>query len=328
MANNDNVQEELRTLYPPFEPFFTDMLKVDDIHTIYYEISGNKDGQPVIIIHGGPGGGFQDSYRQYFDPEKYCIYGFDQRGCGRSTPHACLKNNTTWDLVDDIEKIREKENIEKWVVFGGSWGSTLSLTYAETHPSRVKALILRGIFTLRRKELLWFYQEGANFIFPDAWEDYKNAIPEVERGDFMSAYYRRLTGDNEEEKLNAAAAWTKWEMSTSRLNVDPKYIQRAEDPSFALQFARIECHYFVNGGFFKKEGQLIKDATILSENNIPGVIVQGRYDVVCPAITAFELNKVWTESDLQYTISGHSCKEVTIVDKLVRATDKYADYQL
>jgi len=258
----------------------------------------------------------------FFDPEAYRIVLFDQRGSGKSTPHASLEENTTWDLVEDIEKIRKHLQIERWLVFGGSWGSTLALAYAETYPSVIKALVLRGIFTLRRKELIWFYQEGASFVFPDAWDHYIAAIPEVERGDLMSAYHRRLTGTNEEEKIKCARAWTRWEMATSRLFVDPNYLAKAEEDQFSLAFARIESHYFVNGGFFKSDGQLIKDAHKLAD--IPGTIVQGRYDMVCPAISAWDLHKHWPKGELTIVPdAGHSMKEPGILSGLVEACEKY-----
>lgn len=322
-APAESKTETLRTLYPPFEPFNTGHLPVDDVHKIYYEESGNPEGKPVVVLHGGPGGGSQPSYRQFFDPKVWRVIQFDQRGCGKSLPLACLKNNTTWHLVEDIEKLRQHLKIDKWVVFGGSWGSCLSLAYAQTHTERVKALILRGIFTLRRKELIWFYQEGASYIFPDFWEEYLAPIPLVERGDLMSAYYRRLTGEDEEEKKKCGAAWTKWEMATSRLIPDPTSIAKAAEDEFAVTFARIECHYFVNGGFFKYDGQLIEEATKLK--NIPGVIVQGRYDVVCPAYSAWDLHKKVPHMELKMCQdAGHSVKEARIAHELVLACEKFA----
>jgi len=299
-------------------------LKVSPIHNLHYEQVGNPQGKPVVVLHGGPGGGCADYYRQYFDPQAYRVVLFDQRGAGKSTPHASLEDNTTWHLVEDVEQLRKHLQIDRWVVFGGSWGSTLALAYAETYPEVVKALILRGIFTLRRKELLWFYQEGASFLFPEAWEGYLEPIPEVERGDLMSAYHRRLTGNNEEEKIKCARAWTRWEMETSRLFVDPEALKKADEDAFSLAFARIECHYFVNAGFFKYEGQLIKEAERLK--NIPGTIVQGRYDVVCPAFTAWDLHKIWPISECHFIPdAGHSMKEDGILSKLVEACDKYKD---
>jgi len=314
---------QLRQLFPAIEPHKTGALKVSDLHTIAWEESGNPKGQPVVILHGGPGGGMNPSYRQYFDPSAYRILGFDQRGAGNSTPSAELEDNNTWALVEDIEKLRVMWGVEKWVVFGGSWGSTLSLAYAQTHPDRVKALVLRGIFTLRRSELQFFYQEGTNWIFPDAYDRYVSVIPEAERGDLIGAFYRRLTGKDEAEKLACAAAWSCYELATSRLFVDPEYIRRAaEDAKFALAFARIESHYFVHGGFFKYDGQLIQEASKLK--NIPGVIVQGRYDMVCPMKSAWDLHKVWPEAEFHVAAdAGHSCKEDTIVHYLVEATEKF-----
>jgi len=321
-APSVNPKQPLRELYPPIEPYDSGMLKVDDVHTIYYEQCGNPSGEPVVFLHGGPGGGLAPFYRQYFDPKAWRMVLFDQRGAGKSTPFACLEKNTTWDLVNDIEKIRNHLKIDKWAVFGGSWGSTLALAYAETHPDRVKAMILRGIFLLREKELLWFYQDGASWIFPDIWEKYLAAIPPVERGHLMSAYYRRLTGSDEEEKLKAARAWTTWEMATSRLYLDQEAVNKGEDPKFALAFARIECHYFVHGAWFDKETQLLDNAHRL--RHIPCTIVQGRYDLVCPAKSAFDLHKVWPEAELVVVPdAGHSAKEPGIVSALVEATDKY-----
>ncbi|CAF1316797.1 unnamed protein product [Adineta steineri] len=324
---NTSTEEtkQLRDLYPEIQPYKTGMLKVSEIHTLYYEEVGNPSGKPVVFVHGGPGGGTDPRDRRFFDPEAYRIILYHQRGAGDSTPHACLEENTTWDLVEDLEKLRKHVNIDKWVVFGGSWGSTLSLAYAETHPERVKALILRGIFCCRRKELLWFYQEGASMIFPDAWDKYLEPIPVGERGDLMSAYHRRLTGSNEEEKLKAATAWSVWEMATSRLYVDPSYIAHAtDDAKFAVAFARIETHYFVNGAFMNEDGQLLKNADKIKD--IPGVIVQGRYDVVCPARSAWDLHKVWPKGELHFVDdAGHSTKEPGIVHQLVNATDKFRD---
>ncbi|KAN0006667.1 hypothetical protein ACTFIU_003383 [Dictyostelium citrinum] len=322
-STKTNVLSYPRSLYPPIEAYKTQRLKVSDIHEIYIEESGNPTGKPVIVLHGGPGGGSEPMYRQYFDPVVYRIIQFDQRGCGKSTPFACLEDNNTWALVEDIEKIRVLLGIDNWVVFGGSWGSTLSLAYAETHPSRVKALVLRGIFTLRREELIFFYQSGASFLFADYFDEYLKPIPPAERGDIISAYHRRLTGTDEKIKQEAANAWTTWEMATSRLMVDKHKIARGEDPMFALAFARIENHYFVNAGFFREDGQLINDAHILK--NIPGVIVQGRYDVVCPMKSAWDLKKVWGDNADLVIIpdSGHSCSENGIIHALVEACDQY-----
>jgi len=312
-------------LYPPIEPYMHSMLEVSSNHKLYFEQCGNPSGNPVVVLHGGPGGGCDAWYRQFFDPSVYRVVLFDQRGSGKSIPSASLENNTSWDLVDDIEKLRNHLHIDRWVVFGGSWGSTLAICYAETHPNIVKALILRGIFTLRRKELIWFYQEGANFIFPYAWENYRDTIPEVERGDFMGAYHRRLTGKDPQEQIKCARAWTRWEMATSRLYVDLDNIAKADDDEFSLAFARIESHYFVNGGFFQRENQLIEDAHKIA--NIPGIIVQGRYDMVCPAITAWDLHKVWPKGELKIiSNAGHSMKEEGILSQLVEACEKFKVY--
>jgi proline iminopeptidase len=313
----------MRTLYPPIEPFRTGFLPVSELHTIYYEEVGNPEGRPIVFLHGGPGGGLDPDYRRYFDPRRWRVVLFDQRGCGKSTPHAELRENTTWHLVADIERLRTKLGIEKWVVFGGSWGSTLSLAYAETHADRCLGLILRGIFTLRRKELLWFYQEGASWLFPDAWEDYLEPIPEVERGDLMSAYHRRLTSDDPEVRMRAARAWSVWEGSTSKLRPDPNLIERFGGDRFALAFARIECHYFVHGAFLRSDTQLLDDVPRIAA--LPGVIVQGRYDVVCPAASAWALHRRWPGSVIRMIgDGGHSMTEPGIIDALVEATDDFA----
>jgi proline iminopeptidase len=313
----------MRTLYPPIEPFRTGFLPVSELHTIYYEEVGNPEGRPVVFLHGGPGGGLDPDYRRYFDPKRWRVVLFDQRGCGKSTPHAELRENTTWDLVADIERLRAKLGIEKWVVFGGSWGSTLALAYAETHPDRCLGLILRGIFTLRRKELLWFYQEGASWLFPDAWEGYLEPIPEVERGDLMSAYHRRLTSDDPDVRMRAARAWSVWEGSTSKLRPDPNLIERFGGDRFALAFARIECHYFVHGAFLRTDTQLLDDVPRIAP--LPGVIVQGRYDVVCPAASAWDLHRRWPGSVVRMIgDAGHSMTEPGIIDALVEATDDFA----
>ncbi len=313
----------MRTLYPEIEPYATGTLQVDDRHTLYYEQCGNPDGKPVVLLHGGPGAGCNAKMRRFHDPAKYRIVLFDQRGAGRSTPHADLVGNTTWDLVSDIDKLRETLGIERWQVFGGSWGSTLALAYAQAHPARVTELVLRGIFMLRRWELEWFYQQGASRLFPDAWEHYLAPIPEAERGDLIAAYHKRLTSDDEATRLAAAKAWSIWEGGTSYLHIDPNYTASHGDPRFALAFARIENHYFVNGGFFEQEGQLLRDAHRIAD--IPGVIVHGRYDVVCPIQNAWELHKAWPKAELIVTPgSGHSAFEAENVDALVRATDRFA----
>ncbi len=311
-------------LYPEIDPYNQFNLKVSDLHTIHIEESGNPNGKPVIFLHGGPGGGIEPIYRQYFDPEKWRIIIFDQRGCGKSTPHAELAENTTWELVDDIEKIREYLGIEKWVVFGGSWGSTLSLSYAITHPERCKALVLRGIFMIRNKEIDWFYQEGASNIYPDAWEQYVKPIPEDERHDMVAAYYKRLTSKDESVRLEAAKAWSIWEASTSKLIQSDDYLHQFEDAKVAEAFARIECHYFTHGGFFKSENWLLENVDKIL--HIPTVIVQGRYDVVCPMVSAWELHRAFPEADFKIVQdAGHSMTEKGIAAKLVEYTDKFSE---
>lgn len=311
-----------RTFYPPIEPYDTGMLDVSDVHSVYYEQSGNPNGKPVVFVHGGPGGGTDAKQRRFFDPSVYRIILFDQRGCGRSTPHASLQDNTTWHLVADMEALRGRLSLDKWQVFGGSWGSTLALAYAQTHPDRVSELVLRGIFMLRPKELHWFYQEGASAIFPEAWEGYVAAIDEAERGDLMAAYYRRLTSHDEATRLAAAKAWSIWEASTSFLLQSADYIDHAGEDEFALAFARIECHYFVNRGFFEQPDQLLANVDAIA--GIPVVIVQGRYDVVCPMMSAWELKRACPRADLRIiSDAGHSAYEPGIVDALVEATDRF-----
>ncbi|MBK2109383.1 prolyl aminopeptidase [Francisella tularensis] len=310
-------------LYPEIEPYNQEFLKVSDIHTIYFEECGNPNGKPALFIHGGPGGGIQPSYRQYFNPDKYRVILVDQRGCGKSTPFAELRENTTQDLIEDFEKIRKKLNIDKWMLFGGSWGSTLGLAYAQAYPEVVTELVLRGIFLGREKELSWLYQHGASMVFPDMWEKYIEPIPVEQRKDFISAYYSILTGDDEELKQKAAIAWSVWEASTSKLFVDKKSIDRYGEDKFSLAFARIECHYFKNK-LFIEEAQLLKEADKIKD--IPGVIVQGRYDMVCPAVSAWDLHKVWPVAELNIVAdAGHSISEPGILEALVRATDKFAD---
>lgn len=310
-------------LYPPLEPHISGMLQVSDLHEIYYEVSGAANGKPVVVCHGGPGGGSTPSMRRYFDPAKYKIIIFDQRGCGRSTPHAELRDNNTWALVEDMEKLRDYLRIGQWQVFGGSWGSTLALAYAQSHPDRVSELVLRGIFTLRRSELLWFYQEGASWIFPDAWEAYLAPIPEAERDDMIAAYYLRLTGDDHVEQMRAAKAWSLWEGGAVSLFPSEERMQSFSSDAFALAFARIECHYFYNAGFFERDDQLI--ANLDKVRHIPAVIVQGRYDVVTPMQTAWEMHRAWPEADIQIIQdAGHAASEPGIIDALLRATDKFA----
>ncbi|KAI0777157.1 proline iminopeptidase [Irpex lacteus] len=307
-------------MYPPIEPFVKDFLKVSDLHTLYYEISGNPTGTPVVFLHGGPGGGTDPKDRQFFDPSKYKIVLFDQRGSGKSTPSASLEENTTWDLVKDIEKLREHLKIDKWHVFGGSWGSTLSLAYAESYPDRVKTLVLRGIFTLRKSELRFFYQEGTSHLFPEAWDEYIAPIPEAERHDLILAYHAQLTSEDEETRIRAAKAWSRWEMWTSKLYVDPAYVAEAEKDDWANAFARIENHYFLNNGWMR-DGQLLEKEEIDKIRHIPCVVVQGRYDVVCPATTAYALKKNWPELTLHIVPdAGHSSREPGIAKLLVEVS--------
>ena len=313
------------SLFPPIEPYNDLFLEVSDLHTIHVEETGNPDGKPVVFVHGGPGGGIETIYRRYFDPEKWRIVLFDQRGCGKSTPFAELAENTTWDLVSDMEKIRDFLHIEKWVVFGGSWCSTLSLVYAQSHPGKVKGLILRGIFLLRHKEIQWFYQEGTSNIYPDAWENYIKPIDEGERDDFLSAYYKRLTSKNRDVRLEAAKAWSVWEGSTSKLLQDEKIMQHFGEEDFSEAFARIECHYFIHKGWFDPEDQLLQNISLI--RHIPGAIVQGRYDVVCPMVSAWELHQAWPEAEFHIIKdSGHSMTEPGIAEKLVQLTEYFADF--
>ena len=312
----------MAALYPDIEPFDSGMLRVDDRHVLYYEQCGNPHGKPVVILHGGPGGGCSPKMRRFHDPAKYRIVLFDQRGAGRSTPHADLVDNTTQALVADIEKLRTHLGIDRWQVFGGSWGSTLALAYAETHPDRVTELVLRGIFMLRRWELEWFYQEGASRLFPDAWQQYLAGIPAVEHGDLISAYHRRLTHEDPAVRLAAARRWSVWEAATSFLRQDPDFMSGHEEEAFALAFARIEAHYFVNGGFFEHDDQLLRDAHRI--RHLPGTIVHGRYDVVCPVQNAWDLKKAWPEAQLHIApTSGHSAFEPEIASLLVDATNAY-----
>jgi proline iminopeptidase len=315
-------EQALRNPYPEIAPFVTGRLRVDSIHEIYFEQYGNPNGKPALFVHGGPGGGTTPAQARFWDPTRYRIVLFDQRGCGRSTPHACLDQNTTWDLVADMEALRTHLGIARWQVFGGSWGSTLALAYAQRHPERVTELVLRGIFTLRRRELEWFYQEGgASRIFPDAWEQYVAPIPVAERADMMQAYYKRLTGPDAAVRVQAAKAWSLWEAVTSTLRPSPEMKASMGKDDFALAFARIECHYFVNGGFFERESQLLEDTHRI--RHIPGVIVQGRYDVVCPMETAWALHRAWPEAELYVAqTSGHSAFEPEIVHHLIAATDR------
>lgn len=312
----------LRGLYPSVEPRASGYLRVSQAHEIYWEECGNPEGKPAVFLHGGPGAGADTRARQFFDPDAYRIVVFDQRGCGRSRPHASLVDNTTWDLVEDIERLRAHLQIEKWLVFGGSWGSTLALAYAQTHPQRVSELVLRGIFLLRRWELEWFYQKGASAIFPDRWEHYLAAIPPAERNDLISAFYRRLIGDEREQQVAAARAWSVWEASTSFMRANDDNIAKWEEENFAIAVARIECHYFVNRGFFEDENQLLRNVDRI--RHIPAVIVQGRYDIVCPMQSAWDLHKAWPEAELRIVPdAGHSAFESGNTHELICATDRF-----
>jgi proline iminopeptidase len=311
-----------RTFYPELEPYNRGRLQVSALHEIYFEECGNPAGKPAVVLHGGPGGGISPFLRRTHDPLAYRIVLFDQRGCGQSTPHAELAENTTWDLVEDIERLRRHLAIDRWQVVGGSWGSTLALAYAQTHPERVAELIVRGIFTLRKSEIDWFYQHGASELFPEAWETFLAPIPEPERHDLLSAYHRRLTGSDPAEQLACARAWSQWEGATLSLLPDQKRLRDFGAERFALAFARIECHYFVNNGFFAHDGQLLADARKLKA--IPGVIIQGRYDVVTPAVSAWDLHKAWPEAAfVMVPDAGHTASEPGIADALVKATDGF-----
>ena len=310
-------------LFPAIEPFNTGYME-RGCHEIYYEQCGNPDGKPAVFLHGGPGGGGSTTVRRFFNPEKYHVVIFDQRGCGRSKPHGCLEQNTTWDLVEDIETLKNKLGFKKWLVFGGSWGSTLSLAYSQTYPKSVSEMVLRGIFMLRKKELDWFYQEGASNIFPEAWEEFLEPIDISQRDDLMSAYHEIFKSDNTEKKLNAAIAWSRWEGSTSSLSYNPDMADSFSDPRFALAFALIENHYFVNKGFLEHENQLIESGIDIIRN-IPTTIVQGRYDIVCPMTTAWELSKNWPEANLIVApSSGHTAFEKEITHELIKATEEFA----
>jgi proline iminopeptidase len=326
-ADRDSFNSSVRSparreLYPALEPFRHGYLRVSEIHEIYYEECGNPAGKPAVFLHGGPGAGSDKRARQFFDPQHYRIVVFDQRGCGRSRPGASLIENTTWHLVADIERLRKHLGIERWLVFGGSWGSTLALAYAEANPERVSELVLRGIFLLRHAEIRWFYQYGACQIFPDAWESYRDAIPVDERDDFLSAYHKRLIGNDQRAALAAARAWSVWEASASFLYSNGDNIKKWGEDHFALAVARIECHYFVNRGFLRSESQLLDDVPQI--RHIPTTIVQGRYDVVCPATSAWDLHRAWPEADFRIVSdAGHSAFEAGNEHELVLATDRY-----
>ncbi len=317
-------KDPINWLYPPIEPYATGRLKVSDLHEIYFEESGNPDGKPVIFLHGGPGGGTSPKNRCYFDPRKYRIILMDQRGCGQSTPYAEIRENTTWDLVEDIETLRNHLAIPRWQVFGGSWGSTLALAYAEKYPGAVSELVLRGIFMIRDFEIDWFYRGGGvSKVFPELWEDYLAAIPVAEHGDLVAAYAKRLFSEDPEINLPAAKAWSLWEGATSKLLPDPVFAASYGQDDSTLAFARIECHYFVNKGFLEREDQLLADVGKI--RHIPCVIVQGRYDMVCPMQNAWDLHRAWPESELIIVPdAGHSAMEPGNSKALVAATDRFA----
>ncbi|XP_038044675.1 probable proline iminopeptidase [Patiria miniata] len=309
------------SMYPPIEPYDTGRLKVDDIHELYYEQSGKPDGNPILFVHGGPGGGSSPADRCYFDPQFYRIVIFDQRGSGKSTPAAELRNNTSWHLVKDIETVREHLKIDQWVIFGGSWGATLSLLYAEIYTKRVKAMVLRGVFTFQPKEIKWLYQEGASYFYPDHWDSYISVIPEEERGDLVTAYHKRLTGDDEDVKMTCARAWSLWECSVSKLVPDKEAAIKVTNDLWVTQFARIESHYMINRGFLESDRYILDNAIKLKD--IPCSIVQGRYDIVCPPESAFKLHQILPKSELHFLIAGHFSKEPLIQESLVKSTDKY-----
>jgi len=311
--------------YPPIKPYNSGWLRVSPVHEIYYEESGNPKGKPVVFLHGGPGGGTDAKMRRFFNPRRYRIVLFDQRGCGKSRPAASLVDNTTWHLVADIEAVREHLKIDKWLVFGGSWGSTLALAYAQKHPQRCTELVLRGIFLLRRWELEWFYQDpdGAGALFPDLWEHYIAPLSAEERKDCMRAYYRRLTSDDRKTLLEAARSWSIWEGALSYIKMNQDAVRKYGDPEFAASFARIECHYFVNGGWLERENQLLEDMAKI--RHIPATIIQGRFDIVCPMRTAWALHKAWPEADFRIVPdAGHSAFEPGTTRELVKACDRYS----
>jgi len=312
----------MQTLYPEIKPYARHELAVEEPHVLYVDESGSPDGLPVLFVHGGPGGGCDALSRRFFDPTLYRIITFDQRGCGRSTPHASLENNTTAHLIADMQRIREHLGIDKWVLFGGSWGSTLSLAYAQSYPEHVHALILRGIFLCRPQDLAWFYQEGASRLFPDYWQDFLSPIPLEERDDLMQAFYRRLTGNDQIAQMHAAKAWSCWEGRTATLRPNHNVVERFADAHRALSMARIECHYFVNQAFLEPD-QILRDMPKIA--HLPGIIVHGRYDAICPLDNAWALHQAWPNSELQIIRdAGHSAAELGITDALIRATGEIA----
>ncbi len=322
MTVTDPRFPDRRTLYPAIEPYRTGRLEVGDGHVLYWEQCGNPDGKPAVMLHGGPGAGCSPDHRRQFDPERFNVTLFDQRGCGRSTPHAGLDANTTWHLIEDMERLRQHVGVEKWMVFGGSWGSTLALAYAQTHPERTTELVLRGIFLFRQKELDWLYQFGASEVYPDKWREFLAPIPEEERGDMVTAYRKRLVSDDPAERLAAAKAWSKWEAETVTLLPDPHVIEEHTSDDFAIAIARIENHYMAHKGWLD-EGQLLANAHRLK--NIPGVIVQGRYDMCTPPVSAWDLKQAWPEVELQLVPDGgHLFTEPGVLDGLIRAADRYA----
>lgn len=313
---------ELRSFYPEIEPFETGFLDTGDGHRVYWERVGTKGAKPAVFLHGGPGGTIGPTQRRLFDPTLYDVILFDQRGCGKSTPNASLEENTTWHLVADVERLRQMMGVEKWLVFGGSWGSTLALAYSQTHPERVSELVLRGIYTLTKAELDWYYQFGVSEMFPDKWERFQAPIPEDERHEMMAAYRKRLVGDDRDEQLRCARAWSLWEGETITLLPNPAYSGTFEEDDYALAFARIENHYFVHAGWLE-EGQLLRDAYKMKD--IPGVIIHGRYDMPCPAKYAWALHKAWPKAEFHLIEgAGHAYLEPGILDQLIRATDRFA----
>lgn len=325
MTDSVKTSARPRGLYPDIDPYDAGYMPTGGRHRIYYEQCGNPEGLPVVVLHGGPGGGVSPNLRSYFNPDGYRIVLFDQRGCGKSTPHASqdvsLEDNTTWHLVADIETLRQKLGVEKWVVFGGSWGSTLSLAYALKHPDRVLGLILRGVFLVRKPELDWFYQQGASHIYPDLWESFVAPIPEAERGDLLSAYVKRLNGSDREERARCALAWSGWEGDTLSIDGPPQAASKFADPDFAVAFARIESWYFQNGGFFESDSWVLDNIDRI--RHIPGWIVQGRYDVVTPMQTAWDLHRAWPEAKFRMVKkAGHSSSDPGILEGLVAAADE------